>query len=284
MNLPETDAAGTVSAVAAAIDAAIDAGESAPSLAALARTAHLSPSHLRRVFERSTGMTPRAYADARRALRLRDSLSNGTPVATSIAEAGFGSSSRVYERHSELLGMTPATFRRGAPGESVTYAIARSRLGLVVVAFTERGVCLVTFGESERELAEEVTRRFPRADVRPATGEHEAWVRVVVELVDGACAVARELPLDIRGTTFQQQVWQALREIPRGSTVTYAQLARAIGRPSATRAVAQACGANPLAVVIPCHRVIGADGSLTGYRWGVARKRELLDREQAGCA
>lgn len=174
--------------------------------------------------------------------------------------------------------MTPAAYRRGAPGERIAYTVTDSRLGPLVVATTDRGVCLVAFGATAEELADEVRRRFPAADVVAADGEHAAWVRTVVALVDGT-SPGTGVPLDVRGTTFQQQVWTALRTIPRGETVTYSQLAAAIGRPSATRAVAQACGANPLAVVVPCHRVVGADGSLTGYEWGVARKQALLRRE-----
>ena len=206
-------------------------------------------------------------------------------VSDAIATAGFGSSSRVYERTGDLLGMTPAQAKRGAPGETIRYTLADTSLGRLAVATTDRGVCLVAFGESDAELAEEVARRFPRADILEAEGEHRAWVEAVVELVDAGhgpdSGAAMALPLDVSGTVFQRQVWTALREIAPGTTVTYSQLAAAIGRPTATRAVAAACGANPTAVVVPCHRVIGADGSLTGYRWGVERKRVLLEREGA---
>ena len=225
-------------------------------------------------------MSPHAYADARRAERLRERLAEGSAVADAIGEAAFGSPSRVYERTDALLGMTPARYRKGAPGERIRYALADSSLGRLVVASTRRGVCLVAFGESDAELVAEVHRRFPRADVEPSPLAEEAWVAAVVALVDQP-ASGIDVPLDVRGTVFQRQVWAALREIPAGSTVTYAQLASAIGRPTATRAVAQACGSNPTAVVVPCHRVIGADGSLTGYRWGVARKRALLERERS---
>ena len=264
-----------------AIDAAVDAGERPPSLDALASATNVSATHLRRVFVEAVGVTPHAYADARRARRLRDALATGTPVAEAIASAGFGSASRVYERTGDLLGMSPAKARKGAPGEAITYAIADSSLGRLLVATTERGVCLVVFGEGDAELLAEATRRFPHALLEPAAGEHGEWVSAVVRLVDAPADTTRAaaVPLDARGTVFQQQVWAALREIQPGTTVTYSQLASAIGRPTATRAVAQACGANPTAVVVPCHRVIGADGKLTGYRWGVERKRVLLARE-----
>jgi len=270
-----------VAATTRAIDSAVDTGDRAPSLTDLAALVHLSPSHLRRVFTETTGLTPHAYAGARRAVALRDALAAGSPVAEAIAGSGFGSASRVYERSDELLGMTPAIARKGAPGEAIRYALAGTSLGRLLVATTDTGVCLVVFGDSDDALVAEARRRFPRADLAPATGEHAHWVAAVVRLVDApASARATDVPLDARGTVFQQQVWSALRQIPVGRTVTYGQLAAAIGRPTATRAVASACGANPTAVVVPCHRVIGADGSLAGYRGGVERKRALLERER----
>jgi len=269
-----------VEASTRAIDDAVDAGQRPPSLDALAKAAHISASHLRREFVARVGITPKAYADARRAERLRERLASGSDVAGAIHSSGFGSSSRVYERADDLLGMTPAAARRGAPGETIGYTLANSSLGRVVVATTERGVCLVAFGEDDGELLAEVGQRFPRARVEPAGAEVAAWVETVVAVIDAPDPTNAEVvPLDVRGTVFQRQVWSALRQIRSGETVTYSQLAAAIGRPTATRAVAAACGANPTAVVVPCHRVIGADGSLTGYRWGIARKRELLARE-----
>lgn len=265
-----------------AINAAVDAGERPPSLEALAKGAHVSASHLRRQFVARVGITPKAYADARRAERLRERLAAGSDVAAAIHGSGFGSSSRVYERADDLLGMTPATARRGAPGEMIGYTLADTSLGRLVVATTPQGVCLIAFGENDVDLIADVQQRFPLATIELAGDEVAAWVETVVELVDHPGeATAEALPLDVRGTVFQRQVWSALTQIRSGETVTYSQLAAAIGRPTATRAVAAACGANPAAVVVPCHRVIGADGSLTGYRWGVARKRQLLEREQA---
>jgi AraC family transcriptional regulator of adaptative response/methylated-DNA-[protein]-cysteine methyltransferase len=277
--------AAAVATAARAIDDAVDAGSRPPSLAELSAATHVSPGHLRHAFVSAIGLSPHAYFDARRADKLRRELARGTDVSAAIATAGYGSPSRVYERTDDLLGMTPAQARRGAPGETIRYTLADTSLGRLVVATTDRGVCLAAFGTSDAELAEEVARRFPRAHILESDGEHRAWVEAVVELVDAAhgqdLSAVAPLPLDVRGTVFQRQVWTALREIEPGQTVTYSQLAAAIGRPTATRAVAAACGANPTAVVVPCHRVIGADGSLTGYRWGVERKRVLLDREGA---
>jgi AraC family transcriptional regulator of adaptative response/methylated-DNA-[protein]-cysteine methyltransferase len=285
MNPPRADnpVSASIRRAVDAIDSAVDAGERPPTLEKLASAAHVSAGQMRREFVAAVGVTPKAYADARRAARLRDSLASGTPVAQAIAGAGFGSASRVYERTDALLGMTPAAARKGAPGEHIRYALADSSLGRVLVASTERGVCLVAFGERDDDLVAEVARRFPRADIVPAGSETAEWVSAVVAAIDapGSREAVDAVPLDVRGTVFQLQVWSALREIPAGRTFTYAQLAAAIGRPTATRAVAAACGANPTAVVVPCHRVIGADGSLTGYRWGVERKRELLVRESA---
>jgi len=279
---PTDPIADAVTRATYAIDAAVDAGERPPSLDELARAGHISATHLRRQFVGALGVTPHAYADARRAMRLRDALADGTPVATAILGSGFGSTSRVYERTDDLLGMSPARARKGAPGERIAYTLADSSLGRLLVGTTERGVCLVVFGENDAELVAEARRRFPRASLDSAAGEHAEWVAAVVRLVDAPADSSRAaaVPLDARGTVFQQQVWAALRDIPAGTTVTYSQLAAAIGRPTATRAVAQACGANPTAVVVPCHRVIGADGKLTGYRWGVERKRALLGRER----
>jgi AraC family transcriptional regulator of adaptative response/methylated-DNA-[protein]-cysteine methyltransferase len=271
-----------VASTARAIDRAVDAGERAPSLDALATAAHVSASHLRREFVARIGITPKAYADTRRAQRLREQLAIGDDVASAIHGSGFGSASRVYERADELLGMSPASARKGAPGETIRYTLADSSLGRLAVASTERGVCLVAFGDADDALIADVSNRFPRAYIEPAADETRAWVEAVIALVDDPSAAnASRLPLDVRGTVFQRQVWAALRQIHAGETVTYSQLAAAIGRPTATRAVAAACGANPTAVVVPCHRVIGADGSLTGYRWGVERKATLLARERA---
>lgn len=262
----------------AAIDSAIRAGQRPPTTASLARATGTSPSSLRTAFLARVGLTPKAYADELRARRLRDSLAAGAAVSDALYESGYGSVSRVYERHDDLLGMTPATYRRGAPGETIRYAFADSSLGRVVVGLAEAGVCFIAFGTDDAELLADLASRFPRAEIAPARDEDAELVSAVVALVDDP-GHAPDLPLDVRGTAFQRRVWRALTQIAPGDTVTYGELARLIGKPSAVRAVAQACGANPVAVAVPCHRVIGADGTLTGYRWGVERKRELLRRE-----
>lgn len=269
-----------VLAALSAIDEAVDAGEPSPTLEQLARAARVAPGTLRDDFRHHTGLTPKAYADARRAARLRDALASDAPVSEALYSAGYTSTSRVYERHGELLGMTPAAYRKGAPGESIRYAFAESSLGLTIVGLTPRGVCLIAFGDSREELLADLRARFPKASLEPAHARDAELVRRVIALVDDPKRGAA-LPLDVRGTAFQQLVWTALTRIEPGETVTYGELARRIGRPTATRAVAAACGANPLAVAVPCHRVIGADGTLTGYRWGVERKRALLERESA---
>lgn len=269
-----------VARAVALLDEAVAIGEPTPTLAQLAAAVGLSPAALKQRFTATVGLSPKRYADAARARNLRDGLAGGMPVADAVHTAGYGSQSRVYERHSELLGMTPAAFRRGAPGEIVRFTLADCSLGRLIVGLTERGVCFIAFGEDDDTLIADLKSRFSRAEVRPDDGEGAALVAAVVRLVDDP-AHGADLPLDVHGTAFQQRVWLALTRIAPGETVTYGELARRIGSPTAVRAVAQACGANPLAVAVPCHRVIGADGSLTGYRWGVARKESLLARERA---
>jgi len=273
------DAVDPVARAITLIDTAIIDGATVPPLARLADTVGLTPAVLKERFVERVGLTPKRYADAARAVQLRDGLAAGLPVADAVHAAGYGSGSRVYERHGELLGMTPAAYRRGAPGEIVRYTLADSSLGRLIVGLTGRGVCFIAFGEDDAQLLADLTARFNRAEVRPDDGEDAVLVDAVIALVDEPSR-ASDLPLDVRGTAFQQRVWTALTRIEPGETVTYGELARRIGSPTAVRAVAQACGANPLAVAVPCHRVIGADGSLTGYRWGVTRKQRLLAREQ----
>lgn len=274
------DSTRTVAVATSAIDEALAQSQGPPSTAALADLAGVSPGVLRRAFLAQTGLTPKAYGDARKAEALRDSLASGAPVIDALHGSGFGSTSRVYERHGDLLGMTPAAYRRGAPGETIRYALADSSLGRLIVALTDTGVCFIAFGECDEDLRSDLATRFPRARVIPAASGDTALVASVVALVDDP-SHGSDLPLDVRGTAFQQRVWRALTRIAPGETVSYGDLARRIGRPTAVRAVAQACGANPLAVAVPCHRVVGSNGSLTGYRWGVDRKRELLRREKA---
>lgn len=276
MNTTSTD---PIVRVIALIDGAIGSGEPVPALAELASAVRLTPSTLKTRFVKRVGLTPKRYADAARAASLRKNLAAGQTVADAVHAAGYGSGSRVYERHGELLGMTPAAYRRGAPGEVVRYAFADSSLGRIIVGLTDHGVCFIAFGEEDGALLADLRARFVRAVIRPSGPDDAELVAAVVALVDDP-AQGADLPLDVRGTAFQQRVWAALTRIAPGQTVTYTELARRIGSPTAVRAVARACGANPLAVAVPCHRVIGADGSLAGYRWGIDRKRALLAREQ----
>jgi AraC family transcriptional regulator, regulatory protein of adaptative response / methylated-DNA-[protein]-cysteine methyltransferase len=264
-------------AVAAVRDAAafIDAhpGERI-TLAGLARATGVSPFHLQRVFRRELGVTPREYQQARRLDRLRTQLRRGETVSRATYDAGFGSPSRVYEQAARL-GMTPAVYRRGGKGLSVRFAIVPSPLGLLLVASTPRGVCKVSLGDSEEQLERSLRTEFPRANIDRDDGSLAELAGRVVAHIRGD-SPAHDLPLDVRGTAFQQQVWRALLSIPYGETRSYAEVAAAIGQPTATRAVARACATNPVAVVIPCHRVIRADGSLGGYAGGVERKGRLL--------
>lgn len=247
-------------------------------LATLARVAGLSPFHFQRTFKKLLGVTPKRYADARRADRLKALLKDGAPVASASFEAGYGSSSRAYASSPRHLGTTPARYARGGRGLHVRFAIVATPLGRLLVGATDRGVCAVTLGDSERALEAGLRREYPEALLEKAPAALAEWTgriaRSLAESVD-----LSSIPLDLRATTFQRRVWEALREVPRGETRTYGELAAAIGRPSAARAVASACAHNPAALVVPCHRIVRGDGALGGYRWGVARKRELLKRE-----
>lgn len=259
---------------------AIDAhdGEAPPSLETLAAALGASPHALHRAFKQVTGVTPRQYAAGRRLERFKARVREGADVTGAMYEAGYGSSSRLYEKASEQLGMTPATYRRGGHGMAIGYTIASSELGRMLVAATDRGVCAVYFGDDDRELSAMLEREYPAAAIDRDEQGLGRWVEAVAELVDGDRPHA-DLPLDVRATAFQLRVWEELRRIPYGETRTYGEIAEAMGRPTAARAVARACATNPVAVVTPCHRVVGRGGALAGYRWGVARKRALLDRE-----
>ncbi len=267
---------------AAAVAAAcrvIERAENLPSLDALAKSAGMSRFHFHRVFKALTGVTPKAYGDARRALRVRDELERGASVTEAIYGAGFNSSARFYASAPAHLGMTPGAFRAGGTGESIRFATGACWLGSILVAATDRGVCAILLGDDARALARDLAQRFPNARLSGGDRGFEQWVAKVVRFVEEP-ARGLDLPLDIRGTAFQRRVWEALRAIPPGKTATYAGIAARLGRPSAARAVAGACAANALAVAIPCHRVVASNGGLAGYRWGVARKRRLLDRER----
>ncbi len=258
----------------------IEAAEQPPSLDALARNAGLSPHHFHRVFKAVTGVTPKAYADAHRSNAVRAQLASGNgSVTDAIFDAGYNASSRFYEQADAMLGMQPRQYRAGGADARITFALAQCSLGAILVARSEKGVCAISMGDDPESLLRELQDRFPRADLVGGDVEFEKLVARVVGHIE-APNIGIHLPLDVRGTAFQQRVWQALRCIPPGQTFSYAQIAEAIGSPRSVRAVAGACAANTLAVAIPCHRVVRSDGALSGYRWGVERKRELLLRER----
>lgn len=259
----------------------IEESDSVPTLAQLAEQAGLSVWHFHRLFKRHTGVTPKEYGKARRRQRIGSALRRGGSVTEAIYEAGYNSSGRFYEESATVLGMTPTTYRAGGLGMSIRFAIGESSLGSILVAQSERGICAILLGDEPQALVHELEGRFPRAELIGGDGDFEQLVARVVGFVD-APQLGLDLPLDLRGTAFQQRVWQALREIPPGQTISYRELAQRIGAPKAVRAVGAACGANALAVAIPCHRVVRSDGGLAGYRWGVERKRALLLKEQRG--
>lgn len=258
----------------------MDSAEAIPTLDELARHAGLSPYHLHRLFKAVTGLTPRAYATARRAGRLRQELDRGGSVTAAIYGAGYNSSGRFYAESGQVLGMTPSRYRAGGVDTEIRFAIGQCSLGAILVARSERGVCAILLGDDAETLARDLQDRFPAATLIGGDAGFETLVARVVGFVE-APRLGLDLPLDLRGTAFQQRVWQALRDIPAGRTLSYTELARRIGAPGSVRAVAGACAANALAVAIPCHRVVRQDGGLAGYRWGVERKRALLEREAA---
>jgi AraC family transcriptional regulator, regulatory protein of adaptative response / methylated-DNA-[protein]-cysteine methyltransferase len=259
----------------------IETASRVPPLEELAFRAGLSPFHFHRVFKAVTGLTPRAYAAAHRGERVRRELGKASTVTAAIYQSGYSSNSRFYGESERMLGMTPTEFRAGGANAEIRFAVGECSLGSILVARSERGVCAILLGDNPNALAHELQDRFPRAALIGGDAEFEAVVAKVVGMVE-APGLGLDLPLDVRGTAFQQRVWRALREIPAGSTVSYREIARRIGAPSSIRAVAHACAANPLAIAIPCHRVVRSDGGLAGYRWGVERKQALLQREAAG--
>ncbi|MFM9438104.1 AraC family transcriptional regulator, regulatory protein of adaptative response / methylated-DNA-[protein]-cysteine methyltransferase, partial [Janthinobacterium sp. CG_23.3] len=269
-------------AIVAQVCRLIDAAPEQLDLEALALAAGMSRFHFHRVFKAHTGITPKAYAAARRGARVQAALAQPKERAGSVTEtlyaAGFNSSGRFYASAPALLGMTPRAFRAGGSGAAIRFAIGACTLGAILVAATDKGICAILLGDDPEALARELQDRFPRAELLGAEAAFEQTVARVVALVE-APEIGLDLPLDVRGTAFQQRVWQALREIPSGRTVSYAELAQLVGAPKGARAVAGACAANALAVAIPCHRVVRQDGSLSGYRWGVERKQALLERE-----
>ena len=256
----------------------IESATTLPNLASLAREAHMSPYHFHRVFKAVTGLTPRAYAAAHRTARVQRELARSATVTEAIFDAGFNSGGRFYATSNEVLGMTPTDYRAGGARNEIRFAIGECSLGSILVAKSTKGVCAILLGDDPEALARDLQDRFAHATLIGGDAKFEALVAKVVGFVE-APAIGLVLPLDVRGTAFQQRVWQALRKIPAGATASYREIAARIGAPKAVRAVAQACASNPIAIAIPCHRVVRHDGGLSGYRWGVERKRALLERE-----
>ncbi|GAB4194171.1 MAG: bifunctional DNA-binding transcriptional regulator/O6-methylguanine-DNA methyltransferase Ada [Thalassobaculales bacterium] len=257
----------------------LDEAEEAPTLEALGRAVGVSPFHLQRLFKKHLGISPREYVDARRTQRLKTALHDGEPVAEAVFGAGYGSTSRVYgDGAAARLGMTPAAYRRGGAGEAIFWSVSATPLGPMAVAATERGLCFLGFTDDPADGERAVREEFPAAALQRDDGVLKGAVDAVVAYLEGR-AGHPDLPLDTRATAFQRQVWQHLQTIPLGETSTYSRIAAALGNPRAVRAVARACATNPVSVVVPCHRVLREDGSLAGYRWGLERKRALLDRE-----
>lgn len=257
--------------------------EEAVRLNGIARELGMSTSRLRRAFAHVTGLSPRDLAEALRVDRFKKLLRQGSKITDALYETGYGSSSRVYERSNAQLGMTPATYQKGGKGMKLGYTITNAKLGKVLVAATERGVSAVYLGDSDAKLLGELRKEYPKAELAPAKNGLEKWVKEIVSRTEGN-PPKQELPLDLLATAFQRRVWQELQRIPLGKTRTYAQVALALGKPSASRAVARACATNPVSVVVPCHRVIRGDGNLAGYRWGLERKRQLLKTEHVEVA
>jgi AraC family transcriptional regulator, regulatory protein of adaptative response / methylated-DNA-[protein]-cysteine methyltransferase len=257
---------------------AIEVSAASLVLEELATSAGLSAHHFHRVFKRVTGLTPKAYAKAVRGRRVQSALAGAHTVTEAIYDAGFNSSGRFYESNSNSLGMAPKQFQQGGADQFIRYAVEPCALGVIIVAATAKGVCGIEFGDSAHALVDRLRRRFPNATFEPGEAHFRSWVGQVLAYIEQPVGVL-DLPLDIQGTVFQRRVWQALRDIPSGSTASYADVATAIGNPKAVRAVATACASNNIAVAVPCHRVVRSDGSLSGYRWGPERKAELLRRE-----
>ena len=264
--------------VVAALCRFIEEAHEPPAVSELAQRAGMSRWHFQRVFKSVTGVTPRTYAAACRARRVRAALAEGAGGTDALYAAGYNAQSRFYAQSDAVLGMTPSRYRRGGADAQIRFAVGQCSLGAIVVARSERGICAISLGDDPDALVRELQDRFPNATLVGGDAEFERWVAKVVGFVE-APRIGLDLPLDVRGTAFQQRVWQALRDIPAGETASYRELAERIGAPAAVRAVAGACAANTLAVAIPCHRVVRNDGALSGYRWGVERKRALLERE-----
>ena len=275
------DRSGLITDACRHIEARIEASQTPPKLDELAVRAGMSLYHFHRLFKAETGVTPKAYAMAHRARRLREALNAAGSITDAIYDAGFNSNSRFYENADQLLGMRAREYRDGGLGSVIRFAVGQCSLGAILVAQSQRGICAILLGDDPDKLLRDLQDRFPKAELQGGDESFEKLVAQVVGFVE-APRMGLNLPLDVLGTVFQQRVWQALREIPPGATASYAEIAERIGHPTAVRAVAQACGANAIAVAIPCHRVVRRDGDVSGYRWGVERKRELLRREALG--
>ena len=276
----ETPSTGLVRKVCKYIQVRSDESGSMPTLAELGRAAGSSPSRLQRVFKETTGVTPRQYAAAWRLDRSKAIIKDGQDISTALYEAGFGSSSRLYENSEERIGMSPGAYRKGGKSMDIYRTVVACPMGRLLVAATEKGICSVKLGGSDTELEENLQSEFPSANHQQVGGHLATWTAEILSYLDGE-NTGLDLPLDIQATAFRQQVWRMLRTIPYGETRTYQQVAQSLGKDDATRAVGTACGANPVALVIPCHRVLRKDGGLGGYRWGLDRKKSLLEMEQA---
>ena len=272
------EVAGPVALVERATRQLLESGEDTVRFGTLARSLGTTPATLRRAFMQVTGLRPRELAEALRLARFKKMLRAGKSITDALYETGYGSSSRVYERSNAQLGMTPATYRKGGKGMKIGYSIAKSTIGKVLVAATDRGVSAVYLGDAEAKLLQELKDEYPRAELAPAGDSFDRWVQEIVQRVEGK-PPRIELPLDLQATAFQRRVWQELQRIPAGTTRTYSQVAQALGNAKAVRAVARACATNPVSIVVPCHRVVRQDGNLAGYRWGLTRKEQLLARE-----
>ncbi|RZI82941.1 MAG: bifunctional DNA-binding transcriptional regulator/O6-methylguanine-DNA methyltransferase Ada [Rubrivivax sp.] len=257
---------------------AIEQSPSGLSLDELASQAGLSPHHFHRIFKTTTGLTPKQYHQAVLSRRVGPALKAAASVTEAIYDAGFNSSGRFYENAGASLGMSPSSFRQGGAGEHIRYAVEPCALGMMLVAATARGVCAIEFADSSQALVDGLQARFPKACFEPADGPFKQWISQILRHLEQPSGLL-DLPLDVQGTVFQRRVWQALQDIPCGQTVSYTELARRLGQPTAVRAVASACANNNIAIAIPCHRVVRTNGDLAGYRWGLARKAELLRRE-----
>lgn len=257
----------------------IETAEEMPSLEEIAAAVETSPAHFHRTFKAFTGLTPKAYGAAHRAGKLRTALQTESRITDAIYAAGYNSSSRFYDVSEKILGMKPETYSKGGKSENIRFAIGQSTLGAVLIAASAKGVCAIYLGDDPEKLLHDLEKTFPHAELIGGNRDFETMVAKVIGFVE-APRIGLDLPLDLRGTLFQQRVWQALQEIPLGKTVSYSELATTIGAPKAVRAVASACASNKVAIAVPCHRVVRNDGALSGYRWGIERKRDLIERER----